>query len=145
MDLTGVVGRFEETLGRHAMLAGEETAALAEALLGALRPAAERMALDLAEQAAVEVGAQLPDVAVEVRLRHGEPEMVVTRSGAGDELAAGELGARLTLRLPDALKQAVEAAAESAGQSINAFVVRALSTATRRATKGRRFTGTVRT
>lgn len=144
MNITGVLTEFEEALLRQAAMGGDDIAAAAELLVAALRPAGERLALELAEQAALEVGAQLPDASVEVRLREGEPELVVSTENAEPDLG-DDMEARLTLRLPQELKSAIEAAAGDSGGSINSYVVRSLAKSARRATQGRRISGTFRT
>lgn len=109
----------------------------AVALLAALRPAIRQASLNLAEQAANEVGAQLPDHTVSVVLEHGEPSLVVNEvASSAVTFGAEDLSARITLRLPDSLKDDIEAAANETGDSVNAFVVKAL--ASRAAKKGSR-------
>ncbi len=119
----------------------EEAAA---ALMTALRPALRQAALHLAEQAAAEVGAQLAGYSVAVVLEDGEPSLLVREDAAARPVQSEDLAARITLRLPDSLKDELEAAAGEAGDSVNAFVVKALSTrAARRAS--RRITDTFET
>lgn len=106
----------------------------------------ERAALELAEQAAIEVGAQLPDHRIDVVLREGEPSLVVRTVEAQAVFSTDDLEARLTLRLPTILKKDLEEAAGSAGDSINAYVVKTLAgrgRGTRRT--GRHVTGTFQT
>lgn len=58
----------------------DDVRAAAERLLFALDPSVRLVLLDALGQAAAEVGAQLDDAAVEVRLRGREPELVVLRT-----------------------------------------------------------------
>ncbi len=105
----------------------EEAAGL---LLSALRPAVRAAVFELAEQAAAEVGAQLPSRTVEVVISDGDPTLRVvdaSASPATDE----DFDARLTLRLPPSLKGIVEDAAGISGDSVNAWVVNALARAGR--------------
>lgn len=102
----------------------EEAAA---ALMTALRPALQQAAYRLAEQAAAEVNAQLSGYSIAVVLEEGEPSLLVREDASARAAVAEELSARLTLRLPDSLKDELEAAAGEAGDSINAFVLKALA------------------
>ena len=45
--------------------------------MSALRPAMVRAVMDTAEQAALEVGARLPDHQIDVVFREGDPHLVV--------------------------------------------------------------------
>jgi uncharacterized protein (DUF1778 family) len=119
----------------------EETAV---ALVAALRPALQQAAFRLAEQAAAEIGAQLTGYSVAVVLEDGEPSLLLREDAAASSTVAEDLSARITLRLPDSLKDEIEAAAGETGDSVNAFLVKALSSrASRRGS--RRITETFET
>lgn len=128
-------------LGQTALAGGDPTLdAVAAQLADAIAPALRHAALDLAEQAAVEVAAQLPDRTVDVVLVDGDPTLRVSDlppDAGGGTQDAEELDARITLRLPPSLKRLVEESATIGGESVNAWVVDALSRGTRRATGGR--------
>jgi uncharacterized protein (DUF1778 family) len=144
MHLQPVITNLRATLAGHAALAGEDAAVeaamqqLTEALDAALRLAA----MDLAQQAAAEVSAQLTDRAVEVVMSSGDPELRVVDARAdaaphSDE----EFDARITLRLPPSLKRIIEDSAIIDGESVNQWVVEALSKrAKRNDPKGKRVT-----
>ena len=120
--------------------------AAGEALRAALAPAAQQLAMDLAQQAAVEVSGQLGDSEVDVVLRDGEPVLAVRRGAEPPPSIEEEMDARLTLRLPPSVKQRVEQAAASVGDSVNSWVVKTLSTTANQPSQaGRRVTGRVRT
>jgi hypothetical protein len=110
-----------------------------------LRGSAALRLLDLLGDAALEISAQLPSGHVEVRLAGQEPSLVYVEDEPGASAAAGDEGtsARITLRLPDALKATVEAAATREGVSVNTWIVRALSRSASAPTRrhGRRLTG----
>lgn len=131
MNTLGAVRRFEATITNQLLLAGADpgVAAAAELLQTALQSALLASALELAEQAAAEVEAQLPGHRITVTLKEGEPHL---RVEAGEESAAApeDFEARLTLRLPATLKARIEEAAEASGQSVNSWVVRALTAGT---------------
>ena len=139
-------------LGDLAALAGLGEGPVAEAadrLAGALRGQASMRLLDLLGEGAVEVSSQLPAGHVEVRLAGQEPSFVFVNDddapGAPGGAASSEEGmtARITLRLPGALKESIERAAARDGVSANTWIVRELSrtasTPPRR--HGRRMTG----
>jgi len=109
---------------------GDGSEALEEAavaLMAALRPSLQQAAYRLAEQAAAEVAAQLEGYTVNVVLEDGEPSLLVREDAAPKPFTADDLSARITLRLPDSLKDHIEEAASDSGDSVNAFVVKALS------------------
>lgn len=149
MDSKAALTRFEAAVTNQMALAGGDPAveAAARALRDALRPAARQLALELIEQAAAEVDAQLPYHRVEVVLRGGEPALEVRSGGEEERRPAGEeYEARITLRLPPSLKSAIEEAARTAGESVNSYLVSDLSRSTARPGRvGRRMKGTVRT
>ena len=86
---------------------------------------------------AAEITSELDDVVVEVRLAGGEPTFIVSHNVAEPpaepapaDAAADESGAaRITFRLPDALKGRIEAAAAAQHLSVNTWLVRAASQA----------------
>jgi hypothetical protein len=147
VDTTPALTRFEAAVTNQMMLAGDPAVESAgRALLSALQPAVQQLAVELAEQAAAEVSAQLPYHRVEVVLREGEPALDVRPREEERALAEEEYGARITLRLPPSLKSAVEKAAKTAGDSVNAYLVKDLSRlAARPGRVGRRIRGRMKT
>ena len=150
MDTSWAMTRFQATLEQQILLAGSDAAVetAGRALLAAAGPAVRGLALDLVEQAAAEVRAQLPGQRVEVILEEGEPalrvraEEAVPAAAAPDEAA----DARVTLRLSPRLKQLIEEAAAERGESLNAWLVRTLSAqGGRRHSRGWRVEGTIET
>ncbi len=97
-------------------------------VLDALGPALRVAAIELAEQAAGEVRAQLPEHMVDVVLADGDPTLRISEGAttAAEKPPLEDLDARITLRLPPSLKALIERAADSTGESINAWVVEAL-------------------
>jgi hypothetical protein len=159
MDLDPYVENLRRSLAVAAEPGGEDARALAERLAGALESATRLALLDALSAAADEITRDLAPGAVELRLRGGEPEFVVTSPPAQEEfeapsprLEADEGGtSRLTLRLPEQLKPRVDEAAADAGTSVNTWLVRAVAAALASDGKGRRgadaprgFTGWVR-
>jgi len=150
MDTTVAITRLQATLEQQVLLAGSDSAveAAGRALLAAAAPAVRGLALDLAEQAAAEVRAQLPGHVVEVVLEEGEPALRVRPEEAGRAAVASDeaADARVTLRLSPRLKQMIEEAAADRGESLNAWLVRTLSAqGGRHHPRGRRVEGTIET
>jgi hypothetical protein len=150
VDTRTALSKFEAQVKSQTVLAGGDPAvgAAAGALMASLGPAARQLAWDLAEQAAVEVDAQLPHNKVEVTLREGEPVLNV-REGEEESPRApgGEYEARITLRLPTDLKETIESVAKSAGDSVNSYLVKDISRTVSRAGRGsigKSFKGTVK-
>jgi hypothetical protein len=126
VDITSLIDSLRGDLARAADLGGEEARAAAERLLLALEPALRLTLMDALSQAATELGAAIPGVTVSVRLAGREPMFVV--EGAPARPAAEE-SARITLRLPEALKTRAEALAARRGQSLNTWLVGAAARA----------------
>ena len=149
MDIESSIGQVKAIIYGQLRIAGDDPAveAAGEAILASVEPALRQVGMTLAEQAAAEVGAQLPDKRVEVVLAEGEPSLVV-RPEAGDiPVNTEDLDARITVRLPEDLKEDLEAAAQDLGDSVNTFVVRALAGTTMAGKKSSRssFQGTIET
>ena len=123
---------IQTDLAAAAALGDEATAEAARRVSEALGTSLHLRLLDLLGEAALDVNAQLPSGHVEVRLVGREPELVFVAEpdDAVEPAATGDdQSARVTLRLPEALKAAVEAAADREGLSTNTWIVRALSRA----------------
>lgn len=137
MQLEDIVREVAEDLRRAAAVGGEETARVAELLVGSVEATLRLRFLEALHAAAQELEASSAGVTVDVRLEGGEPALSLSfprpeaREGGDDEAAGlvdGEL-LRLTIRLPEGLKARVEQAAAGAGASINSWIVAALARA----------------
>src|ERR671922_1375858 len=119
MEMARFVEALEADLAAVAAVGDEQTAAAAERVLQAIRGSVGLRLLDALGEAALEVSAQLPSGHVEVRLSGQDPALVyVGEVEAAPEPAADDgLTARITLRLPEALKASIEAAAAREGVS----------------------------
>jgi hypothetical protein len=149
VNLTIILESLQEDLQGVAELGDERVATVARRLAESLSSNLRLKLFDVLSQAAVELSAKLPSGHVEVRLAGQEPEFVYVETAAGDSagMAGEELSARITLRLPESLKNAVEQAAAREGVSTNTWLVRAIARATEsRPThvSGRRLTGYAR-
>ena len=129
MDIESIVDEFQRAASDQVRLAGNDAATMAagEALLHALEPALRLAAFTLAEQAASEMTAQLPDHHVEVVMAVGQPGMVVRRDETSVTVSTENCDARMTVRLPEDLKNDLESAASDSGDSVNSFVVKSLA------------------
>lgn len=130
MQLTPVLHQVRASLESQRALAGDDPAVgdALGVLLDGLEPALRIAAMDLAQQAATEVAAQLDEHTVDVVIVDGDPALRVTpatstrSTGPADE----DFDARITLRLPPSLKTLIEDAATGDGDSVNSWVVDAL-------------------
>lgn len=145
MQLSHAINKLETAVETQLMVADPNIAAAGTQLMAALKPAITQTMMDVVAMAVTEISSQLDGQLIDIKLVDGDPELVVSDdpsstaqprppqlSGAdGDE-------ARITVRLPGYLKDLISSEAENAGDSINSYVVDALSNKTRR--KGRRGT-----
>jgi hypothetical protein len=142
MDTTTILDAIRQDL--EAVTAGDETAtAVAERLSRALETSLQLRLLDAMGEAALELSDQLPTGHVEVRLAGRDVQLVVVDVAEPESELPGDEGgtARLTLRMPDALKARVELAAATDGVSTNAWLVRAIARGLDRSSSGRRRVG----
>src|SRR3954452_6578769 len=122
MDLTEHVDALRAQLTAAAAAGTEETRETARLLAGAVEPAVRLVLLEALAAMAAEVTAAWDGGLVDVRLRGGQPEVVVVPDvtvppdgpGGADEDQEGGV-ARISLRLPEALKTRAERAAAAAG------------------------------
>ncbi|HWB35709.1 MAG TPA: hypothetical protein VHA75_06770 [Rugosimonospora sp.] len=162
MDLTPYLDQLRRDLAASAAAGGPEISRAAELLAGALDASARLCLLEALSDAAAEITAHTGAVAVEVRLRGRDADLVVSEPAPPEPAApfppaagpasappvdGGDL-ARITLRLPEPLKEQVERAATVAALSVNSWLVRAISSALagdgtpgRGRSHGRRVTG----
>ncbi len=142
MDITPYVDSLRRDLVSAAGSAGDDVRAAADRLAQTLEPATRLALMEALSQAAAEITAELPSGSVEVRLHGRDLDFVVTgpmeptTSLAGtapsrtDEADDDGALARVTLRLPEAVKTRAEELAARRGQSLNTFLVAAVRAAT---------------
>jgi hypothetical protein len=128
MDVQAMLDGIEIDVAAMASLGDEQTAELGARMAAGIGPSLRLRLYDLLSQAAMEISDGLPSGHVEVRLAGQEPSLVYVEDSAPADVGDGgdDLAARITLRLPDALKAAIERAADRDGLSTNAWLVRAL-------------------
>ena len=148
MQIDGYIQALREDLARIAAVGDESTARAAGLLAVALDAAVRQRLIEALGEAALELSGQLDDGRVEVRYAGADPELVFVREEAEEPQAQAsadtELTARITLRLPDSLKQRIEDAASRELVSENTWIVQALvrnASAPARRSSGRRLTG----
>jgi len=141
MQIDGHIQALREDLGRVAALGDEATARAAELLSVAIEASLARRIQDVLAEAALELNAQLDAAHVEVRIAGRDPELVLVREdGSAPEPVDEAFSARISLRLPESLKQRIESAANREGVSANTWLVQALqrSVESHRSTSGSR-------
>jgi hypothetical protein len=138
MDLSPYLEALRRDLSAAAAPGGPDVSRAADLLSGSIESAARLCLLEALSDAAAEITTHLDDATVEVRLRGREADLVVNDRAPAAPPAPptpppppGEPGdlARVTLRLPEPLKEQVEQAASREGISVNAWLVRAIATA----------------
>lgn len=140
MDITPYVERLRVDLAQTAAAADEHAQATAERLASALDPALRLTLMEVLAEAAAEITSAMPRGGVEARLRGRAIDFAVLEPApeAGPHAPEGDdpetdegVLARLTLRLPESVKNRAEELAARGGQSLNTWVVQALRRATR--------------
>ena len=134
MELSEYIEALHSELASITRVAGDEAARAADMVAQALDPSVRLTLLEVLSAAAAEITARLDGTVVEVRLTGGNPSFVVQAtapdvpadqgqpvSGEGDDAGL----ARMTLRLPQNLKEKVEAAATADGVSVNTWLANA--------------------
>ncbi|MFC4068755.1 hypothetical protein [Actinoplanes subglobosus] len=179
MELRPYIDALRHELALAAAAGGDDARELAERLTAPLESATRLALLDALSEAAAEITRDLAPGSVDLRLRNREPSFVVTPAPAdqwtdstpapppADPVPApppapvpapgeDEATVRISLRLPEHLKNRIEQAAARDGVSINTWLIRAaaavadgekppVTTTTVTATSsGQRFTGWVR-
>lgn len=150
MDLTPYVSSLNSALVTSAQTSAPEVREAAERLAQGMEPAIRLTFMEMASDVAAEVTARLDGDVVDVRLRGGNPEIVVDRHTGNDD-ATTPFGtpppppappappqppvdddggmSRISLRLPDYLKTQVDEAAAAEGVSANTWLIRAVQQA----------------
>ena len=138
MELSPYLQGIAEDLEKVTALADDHTREITGRLLSALEPSL-RMALvrAISDTAAI-VTADLDDVVAVVRMEGRDPVISVERTGEPQPAAAptadeGDDYVRVTVRLPEGLKQRAESRATQAEQSLNSWVVQAIRRASHEA------------
>jgi hypothetical protein len=143
MDITPYVDSLRRDLVAAAEAGSEDLKQAAERLAYALDPSARLALMEAISHAAAEITAELPEGSVDVRLVGRELDFVVEVAPPSAvptpppppappvpaEEDDGHL-ARITLRIPEAVKARAEEKAAAAGQSLNTWMVGVVRAAT---------------
>ena len=130
MQIDGLIQALREDLVRVAALGDEQTSRAADLLSVAIEASLGRRIQDALAEAALELNDQLESAHVELRVAGHDLQLVLVREdGSAPEAADEAFSARITLRLPESLKQRVESAAAREGASVNTWLVQALQRA----------------
>lgn len=136
MDLQPYVDAVRHELAVAAATGGPEAEELANRLTAPLESAVRLALLEALSEAAEHITRDLAPASVDVRLRGRDPEFTLTAGLPSDDqppapVETSEDGGtwRVTLRLPENLRSGVDTAARRDGVSVNAWLVRAVTTA----------------
>jgi predicted HicB family RNase H-like nuclease len=155
MELTPYLEGLQRDLASAAAVGGPDVQRAADLLGTAIEASGRLFLLEALSDAAAEITSKLGSSTVEVRLRGREAQFVVSEVAAPAPATSaptepeGDI-TRITLRLPEGLKDAVEAAAAALSVSVNAWLVRAITSAVagiptepggQQHRSGRRYTG----
>jgi hypothetical protein len=129
MQLQRFIDALRADLNAVAELGDEATAEAAGRLTLTLQASVGLRLLDALSEAALELNEKLPSGHVEVRLTGQDPQFVYVSDEPEAPAATGDEAhtARISLRLPEALKTSLEEAAAREGVSVNTYIVRVLS------------------
>lgn len=133
MDLSPYLQRLADDLEKVIALADDSTRATATRLLAALEPGLRAVLVEAVSDTAAVVTADLDGVVAVVRMEGRDPVIAVERTdstAATIPVPAQEEGeedsARITVRLPQSLKQRAETRAVEADQSLNTWIIHAI-------------------
>ena len=135
MELSPYIDSLQKSLQTTAAPAGKEVAEAATLLTNALEPAARLSLLDAMSDAADEITVALDNVTVEARLHGRGVEFVVSEiehpgtapvPSDPQKAETSDDVARITLRLPESIKDSVEQAARNENISVNGWLVSAI-------------------
>ena len=130
MQIDGLTQALRENLTRVAALGDENTSRAADLLSVAIEASLGRTIQDALAEAALELNEQLDSAHVELRVAGRDLQLVLVREdSAVSEPADEAFSSRITLRLPESLKQRVESSAAREGTSVNTWLVQALQRA----------------
>jgi predicted HicB family RNase H-like nuclease len=128
MKMSLVVDGVRADVASVGELGDEVVAEVAERIADLMGRSLPARILELLSDVAAEVSAELPDGRVEVRVAGDDVRLAYVEDTriAGGESEAGDLTARITLRLSEGLKARVEEGAGREGVSVNTYIVRTL-------------------
>lgn len=131
MELSPYLDRIAGDLERVTALADDTTREVTGRLLTALEPSLRMAFVEAITDAVSLVTAELDDAVAVVHLEGREPVITVERGHRAHTQSPpvqdeGEDNARVTVRLPQGLKERAEGRAAQADQSLNTWIVQAI-------------------
>lgn len=135
MQLTPYLEAVARDLDNATALADDQTREITHRVASVIEPGLRLAMVQLLSDVAAQLTAELDGTVITVRMEgrdpswhivRDEPSVVARDTEPGDD----ENSARVTVRLPEAVKKRAEASAQSAGQSLNTWIVQALRRAT---------------
>lgn len=135
MQLTPYLEAVARDLDRATALADEQTRELTHRVAAVIEPGLRLAMVQLLSDVAAQLTAELDGPVITIRMEGRDPSWHIVRDEvtlvAHDAEPGGDdNSARVTVRLPEAVKKRAEAAAQIAGQSLNTWIVQALRRAT---------------
>lgn len=137
MQLNTYLSAVAYDLDRATQLADDATRDVARRLVTVLEPGLRMAMVQLLSDAAAQLTSELPGTLVTIRMVGREPVWHVASPDNHeavdvpvDSTSDEEGTARVTVRLPEAVKRRADAAAQSAGQSLNTWMIHAVRRAT---------------
>ncbi len=136
MELTPYLEAIARDLDRATALADDSTRELTQRVVSVLEPGLRLAMVQLLSDGAAQLTAELGGPVVTIRMEGREPSWHIARDDSPaatpttSEPDDDESTARVTVRLPEALKRRSESAAQSSGQSLNTWIIQALRRAT---------------
>ena len=132
MELSSLAALIGEDISALGRLGDDATADTATRIVGALGGPINARLLEVLSQVAAEVDTQGQPAHAELRLIGSDARLVLVAETGDEEPASpaptdSDTDARITLRLPAALKLAIEEAAAAEGVSVNSYIVRRLN------------------
>lgn len=135
MQLTPYLEAVARDLDRATALADQQTRELTHRVASVIEPGLRLAMVQLLSDVAAQLTAELDGPVITIRMEGRDPSWHIVRNEAvlvahDAEPGDDDNSARVTVRLPEAVKKRAEAAAQIAGQSLNTWIVQALRRAT---------------
>jgi hypothetical protein len=141
METSRFVDGLRADLAAAAALGDQAFVEAADRLARAVESSVRVHLLDVLQEAAMELTAQLPSGRIDVRLSGGDVQLAYVGDEPASQPADEDTSARVTLRLSERLKAQAESAAGREGVSLNTWLVRTISAGLGRRTVGNRLRG----
>jgi hypothetical protein len=135
MQLNPYLEAVARDLESATALADEQTREITHRVASVIEPGLRLAMVQLLSDVAAQLTAELDGPVITIRMEGRDPSWHIVRDDPAPVAHDAEPGdddnsARVTVRLPEAVKKRAEAAAQNAGQSLNTWIVQALRRAT---------------